>query len=98
MQLKGIPKVDARGDFQCPRMIDCNKVCQGLPYKCVEGKCICGQAKETLVFNSASQLEASRPEKSCSSDKDCSTITCVSLGRAKCIDGQCVCREMKSTP
>ena len=88
---KGIPKADARGDFRCPRMIDCSKVCQGFPYKCVDGKCICGESKETQVFNSASQLEARvQPEESCASTKDCNVICPHST---KCVNGQCVCEK-----
>ncbi|KAF9674190.1 hypothetical protein SADUNF_Sadunf10G0101700 [Salix dunnii] len=37
-----MPGADARAPARCPRMIDCNSVCQGFPYKCVDGKCICG--------------------------------------------------------
>ncbi|CAL5188461.1 unnamed protein product [Lathyrus oleraceus] len=33
--------VEARGPFECPRMIDCTKVCQGYPSCCVNGQCIC---------------------------------------------------------
>ncbi|KAM7270342.1 hypothetical protein ACFE04_029556 [Oxalis oulophora] len=32
---------EARGPFQCPRMLDCNSVCSGMPNCCVNGKCIC---------------------------------------------------------
>uniref|UniRef100_A0A6N2N7M0 Uncharacterized protein n=1 Tax=Salix viminalis TaxID=40686 RepID=A0A6N2N7M0_SALVM len=37
-----MPAADARAPVRCPRMIDCGSVCQGFPYKCVDGKCICG--------------------------------------------------------
>ncbi|KAB5538298.1 hypothetical protein DKX38_015831 [Salix brachista] len=37
-----MPGADARAPVRCPRMIDCGSVCQGFPYKCVDGKCICG--------------------------------------------------------
>ena len=38
----GVPRsIEARGPFECPRMLDCNKVCQGLPNCCVNGQCIC---------------------------------------------------------
>ena len=91
---EGILKTDARGDFRCPRMIDCSKVCQGFPYKCVDGKCICGEeVKETQAFDSATQLEA---EKSCAGDKDCKIICVHSL--SKCVNGKCVCQEMEFTP
>ena len=34
-------RVEARGAFRCPRMIDCNSVCQGFPSCCVNGQCFC---------------------------------------------------------
>ncbi|KAJ7953987.1 hypothetical protein O6P43_025613 [Quillaja saponaria] len=36
-----IPGAEAYGPFRCPHMIDCNKVCQGFPNRCVDGQCIC---------------------------------------------------------
>ncbi|CAI8588222.1 unnamed protein product [Vicia faba] len=30
--------VEARGPFECPRMIDCSKVCQGYPNCCINEK------------------------------------------------------------
>ncbi|KAK6242558.1 hypothetical protein SCA6_007947 [Theobroma cacao] len=38
-----LPGAEARGPFCCPRMVDCNKVCQGFPNRCVDCKCICGE-------------------------------------------------------
>ena len=73
-----VPKVDARGDFQCPRMIDCHKVCQGHPYKCEGGKCIYEGASVQLLPN----------EKICSSSEDCFELTCSTLTRAKCVEGR----------
>ncbi|GMN65029.1 hypothetical protein TIFTF001_034092 [Ficus carica] len=34
-------RAEARGPFQCPRMIDCSSVCQGFPNCCVSCQCIC---------------------------------------------------------
>ncbi|KAL6294934.1 hypothetical protein ACE6H2_003076 [Prunus campanulata] len=36
-----MPGAEARGKLRCPRMIDCSKVCQGFPWRCVNGDCIC---------------------------------------------------------
>ncbi|EXB44927.1 hypothetical protein L484_026515 [Morus notabilis] len=33
--------VEARGEFKCPRMIECNSVCQGFPNCCLNGRCFC---------------------------------------------------------
>ncbi|PRQ40528.1 hypothetical protein RchiOBHm_Chr4g0437001 [Rosa chinensis] len=41
MALWRMPVAEARGELQCPRMIDCSSVCQGYPWRCVDGKCIC---------------------------------------------------------
>ncbi|KAL9352357.1 hypothetical protein Peur_055037 [Populus x canadensis] len=47
-----MPGADARAPARCPRMIDCSSVCQGFPYKCVDGECICG--KEVIPRSPAS--------------------------------------------
>ncbi|KAL5766801.1 hypothetical protein ACOSP7_017418 [Xanthoceras sorbifolium] len=41
MAFLSMPGAEARGPFRCPRMLDCNQVCQGFPNRCVDGKCIC---------------------------------------------------------
>lgn len=41
MALWRMPGAEARGPFLCPRMIDCKSVCQGYPWRCVDGQCIC---------------------------------------------------------
>ncbi|AES95787.1 hypothetical protein MtrunA17_Chr5g0410761 [Medicago truncatula] len=40
--------VEARGPFECPHMVDCIKVCQGYPYCCVKGFCICKTCPPSL--------------------------------------------------
>ncbi|KAL3578591.1 hypothetical protein D5086_020095 [Populus alba] len=47
-----MPGADARAPARCPRMIDCSSVCEGFPYKCIDGKCICG--KEVIPRSPAS--------------------------------------------
>ncbi|KAL4396195.1 hypothetical protein HN51_000720 [Arachis hypogaea] len=36
-----VARIEARGPFECPRMINCESVCQGFPSCCINGKCIC---------------------------------------------------------
>ncbi|KAE9611182.1 hypothetical protein Lalb_Chr07g0194951 [Lupinus albus] len=33
--------VEAKFHLECPRTIDCSKVCEGQPSCCVNGQCIC---------------------------------------------------------
>ncbi|KAI4357268.1 hypothetical protein L6164_001229 [Bauhinia variegata] len=44
--IEGPRSVEGRGPFRCPRMIDCNNVCQGFTKCCVDGQCICQPCSE----------------------------------------------------
>ncbi|PON76769.1 hypothetical protein TorRG33x02_242080 [Trema orientale] len=52
---------EARGGFRCPRMIDCNSVCQGFPNCCVNGQCFC-QPCTSLSPPAARNLPSCRGE------------------------------------
>ncbi|XVF03104.1 hypothetical protein REPUB_Repub04eG0232000 [Reevesia pubescens] len=59
LPLLRVPGAEARGPFCCPRMVDCNSVCQGLPNRCVDCMCICdadGHTSPTLPIMSHSKL------------------------------------------
>ncbi|KAA8532827.1 hypothetical protein F0562_033056 [Nyssa sinensis] len=43
-------RANARGPFRCPRMIDCDSVCQGFPNCCVHGECICEKCPNETVM------------------------------------------------
>uniref|UniRef100_A0A803QQP1 CCHC-type domain-containing protein n=1 Tax=Cannabis sativa TaxID=3483 RepID=A0A803QQP1_CANSA len=52
-----IIKVEGRGEFRCPKMIECNSVCQGYPNCCVNGQCLCEPCRTLLP----QPLESSSP-------------------------------------
>ncbi|XP_050117158.1 uncharacterized protein LOC126594931 [Malus sylvestris] len=41
MAMGNVPGAEARGKLRCPGMIDCSSVCEGFPWRCVNGECIC---------------------------------------------------------
>ncbi|KAM0964762.1 hypothetical protein ACFX13_021158 [Malus domestica] len=41
MAMWNMPGAEARGKLRCPGMIDCSSVCEGFPWRCVNGECIC---------------------------------------------------------
>ncbi|KAM6548266.1 hypothetical protein CsatB_019942 [Cannabis sativa] len=52
-----IIKVEGRGEFRCPKMIECKSVCQGYPNCCVNGQCLCEPCRTLLP----QPLESSSP-------------------------------------